>query len=305
MAYRLPTLPDDKINFYREKLFREVSNLFIWKNVPNEIPTDYLERTLIRHGRVMFFYDDEAYGYMALRAGIRGFNIYEQPTHAFAVAPNDQSLPSNYERTIVHKYNEEIGKEKSCVLINNMYGGESLWKIVDHYAFRLALIQQAFDTNALWQNIPVLISVSDDNVRLSLEKMFSDIFTGKPWIVIDKVLTLKEAMQAEPITVDFILDKLYDVKNEVYNEFKQTIGIDASAVEKRERVLVDEVTSNEQITETCLEIMLKQRKIACEEIKKVFGLNIAVDYIGSRKKEEQARGEEALEGGVDNGSSDD
>ncbi len=305
MAYRLPTLPDDKINFYREKLFREVSNLFIWKNVPNEIPTDYLERTLVRHGRVMFFYDGDVYGYMALRAGIRGFNIYEQPTHAFAVAPNDQSLPYNYERTIVHKYNEEIGKDKSCVLINNMYGGESLWNIVDHYAYRLALIQQAFDTNALWQNIPVLMSVSDDNVRLSLEKMFSDIFTGKPWIVIDKVLTLKEAMQAEPITVDFILDKLYDVKNEVYNEFKQTIGINASAVEKRERVLVDEVTSNEQITETCLEIMLKQRKIACEEIKKVFGLNITVDYIGSREKEEQATDEQPFEGGVDNGSSDD
>ncbi len=305
MSYRLPTIPDDKINFYREKLFREVSNLFIWENIPNEIPTDYLERTLVRHGRAMFFYDDSAYGYMALRAGIRGFNIYEQPTHAFAVAPNDQSLPSNYERTIVHNYDEEIGKENSCVLINNMYGGESLWKIVDHYAYRLALIQQAFDTNALWQNIPVLISVSDDNVRLSLEKMFSDIFTGKPWIVLDKVLTLKEAMQADPITVDFLLDKLYDVKNEVYNEFKQTIGIDASAVEKRERVLVDEVTSNEQITETCLEIMLKQRKIACEEIKKVFGLNITVDYIGSKEKEEQATDDEPLEGGADDGSSDD
>ena len=127
--------------------------------------------------------------------------------------------------------------------------------------------------------------------------------TGKPWIVIDKVLTLKEAMQAEPITVDFLLDKLYDVKNEIYNEFKQTIGINASAVEKRERVLVDEITSNDQITETCLEIMLKQRKIACEEIEKVFGLNISVDYIGSREKEDMD--EYPLEGGVDNGSSDD
>lgn len=281
MAYDLPTIPDDKITFFRKKLIREVSNLFIWENLPDEIPIDYLERELIAHGRVMFFYDEQVYGYMCLRCGVRGFNIYNQPTQAFAVVPNDMGLPSNYDRVIVHKYDKDIDSGNACVLINNMYMGESLQPIIEHYAYRLALVQQAFDTNSLWQNIPVLFATDDQSTKLSIEKMFSDIWTGKPWIVVDKALFAKEqGIQADPLKVPFLLAELYDVKNEIYNEFKQTIGINAPGADKKERLLLDEVTSNEQITETCLEIMLSQRKIACEEINSVFGLDISVKARG-------------------------
>lgn len=296
MAYALPTLPDDKIVFYSERLFREVSNLFIWNGLPDEIPVDYLERTLVRHGRVMFFYDEEVYGYMALRANVEGYNIYDQPVNAFAVAPNTIQLPHNYTRTIVHKYDKNIGNDKACVLINNMYMGESLQSIVKHYAYRLALIQQAFDTNALWQNRPVLIPIDDDGLRLSLERLFSKIYSGEPWIIHDKSLLGKnEGLQAQPIEVEFLLDKLFDAKKEVYNEFLQTIGINASPVDKKERLLVDEVNSNDQIIETCVEIMYKQRKIACEEINRVFGLNVSVEYIEAKEVEESGTGDDRIE----------
>ncbi len=279
MARGLPSIPDDKLKFYRDKLLREVSNLFIWDGLPNEIPVDYMERALITQGRVMFFNDDNAYGYMALQCGVRGFNLYNQPTTAFAVAPNDQGKQTNYSRTIIHKYDEKV--EDGCVLINNMYNGESLNTIIDHYAYRMALVQQAFDTNTLWQNIPVIFATNDSNTKLSIEKMFSDIMTGKPWIIVDNALIAKEGgVQADPIEVPFLLDKLYDVKNEIYDEFRMTIGIDSVGVDKKERLLVDEVLSNEQITETCLEIMLGQRKIACEEIKAVFNIDVSVEVRG-------------------------
>lgn len=281
VAYDLPVLPDNKVMFYKKKLVREVSNLFKWEGLPDEIPYDYLEKTLISQGMAMFFYDENAYGYMALRCGKRGHNLYDQPTTAFAVAPNDQLLKTNYTRTIVHRYDEDIGKDKACVLINNMYMGEGLNEIIDHYAYRLALVQQAFDTNAIWQNVPVIMTVDNANMKLSVDKLFADIFKGKPWVLVDNQLLGKEnGTQADPITVPFLLDKLYDAKNEIYNEFKATIGIDHVAVDKKERLIVGEVESNEQSTETCLEIMLSQRRIACEEINKVFGLNISVKVNG-------------------------
>ncbi len=282
MARAWPSLPDDKKTFYTDKLTREVSNLFIWSGLPNEIPVDYLENSLITSGQVMFFNDKSAYGYMALQCGVRGYNLYNQPTHAFATAPNTTGLSTRYTRSIVHKYDENV--ENGCVLINNMYGGKSLVDIIEHYAYRMAVVQQAFDTNVLWQNIPVIFSTDDQNTKLSIEKMFSDIMTGKPWIIVDKALLAKDGnVQAEPVEVPFLLDKLYDVKNEIYNEFRMTIGIDTTGVDKKERLIVDEVLSNEQITETCLEIMLSQRKIACEEIKQVFGLDVDVKVRGGDK----------------------
>ena len=66
MARKLPVIPDQKVQFFRDKLVREVTNLFKWTGLPEEIPVDYLEYSLITHGKVMFFYDDEL-GYLAFR----------------------------------------------------------------------------------------------------------------------------------------------------------------------------------------------------------------------------------------------
>ena len=53
------------VEFYRNKLLREISQLFKWEGLPEEVPYDYLEKALVQSGRAMFFYDDK-YGYMTL-----------------------------------------------------------------------------------------------------------------------------------------------------------------------------------------------------------------------------------------------
>ena len=279
MARDLPTLPDEKIEFYRRKLWREVSNLF------------NLERILVRKGMALFFKDEEAYGYMALECAIKGYNMYRQPTTAYCTAPNDQGKKNYYERTIVHKYDDEIPSEKAGVLINNMYNHEPLYEIVEHYAYRLTLVQNAFDTNALWQNIPVTWSVNDNNMKLSIEKWFADIYSGKPLIMMDKTLLAGDNEIIGNVTeVPFLLDKLMDAKNEVYNEFKASIGLNAPGADKKERLVVAEATSNDESKETCLNIMLSQRKIAAEEINSVFRLNVSVDLAYSEEMEVEEDG---------------
>lgn len=297
MANALPTIPEDKVEFYRRKLWREVSNLFAWENMPKELPLDYLENTLVRKGRVLFFNDSEVYGHMVLEAVARGKNIYGQSTTAECIAPNDQGLETHFKRTIVHKYDDEIDLDNSAVMINNMYDGESLHEIVEHYAKRLTLIQNAFDTNALWQNLPVTWSVSDDKMKTTIEEWFSQIYSGRPMIIVDKALMSDNEVIGNVTEVPFILDKLYDVKNEIYNEFKATIGLNAPGADKKERLVVAEATSNEESKDTCLEIMLGQRKIACEEINKVFGLNVSVKLITDKGDENNGTSEHGIENG--------
>ena len=291
MARDLPTLPDDKIEFYRRKLWREVSNLFKWEGLPDEIPVDYLERILVRKGMALFFKDEEAYGYMALECAIKGYNMYRQPTTAHCTAPNDQGKKSYFQRTIIHKYDENVPIEKAAVLINNMYNHEPLYEIIEHYAYRLTLVQNAFDTNALWQHIPVTWSVNDNNMKLSIEKWFVDMLSGKPLIMMDKTLLAGDNEIIGNVTeVPFLLDKLMDAKNEIYNEFKATIGLNAPGADKKERLVVAEATSNDESKETCLNIMLSQRKIAAEEINSVFGLNVSVDLAYSEEMEVEEDG---------------
>jgi hypothetical protein len=302
MSYTTPTIDDNKIHFYRERLYREVTNLFEWEGLPEEIPLDYLEDSLIRGGRVMFFNAPETYGFMALACTIRGFNTYTKPTHAISISPNTDSMSTTYTRTITYNYTEPLPEGEGCVLINNMYSGQSISEIVEFYAHRLALIQQAFDTNAMWQNVPVVFNVPDNEMKLSIEKLFESIYKGVPWVIVDHLLLAGEKpAQAGLTNIEYRLDKLMDSLHEVYNEFKQAVGINTSGAEKAERLLVDEVQSNNQSTETCLQIMLSQREKACLEIQHQFGLTVTVKVRGQAEESKGNEEEEEIEDGKDDG----
>lgn len=297
MARNLPTIPDDKLNFFTDKLIREVSNLFIWKDLPDEIPVDYLESALIRDGRVMFFKDEDAFGYMALSATVKGYNIYGKPVEAVSTAPNTQGDKNYFKRLVVQSYVTDIKPEDGCVLIENMYNGQSLMSIINFYAARMANVQKAFDTNALWQNLPVMWAVPDSKTKLSIEKLFEDIASGKPWVIVDQQLQAigKEGVSAGAVEVPFLLDKLFDAQNEVYSAFKATVGINTTGADKKERLVVDEAKSNDQAIQTCLQIMLSQREKACKEINKLYGLNVRVNVLQAQKEDDDGNRDDGIE----------
>lgn len=281
MAYDLPTIPGDKIDHFRRRLIREVSNMFAWKGLEElNIPVDRMEYNLITTGRLMFF-PEPTYGHLILPANATGYNLYNEPTRSRAIAPDGSQTFDFGERTIIYGYTPEpFATASSCVLLDNMLFGESLHTIIEFYARRLALIWASLDTNILWQNLPPIISVANDNVRLSIEKVLSEIYAGKPLIVKDDMLKLgNDSVQVGLVDVPIIAKELLDTYQEVYNDFKQMVGIKASAVDKQSGVTETESTSNDQHIRTALDVMLSQRQKFCKVVKKVYGLTITVDVV--------------------------
>ena len=56
------------------------------------------------------------------------------------------------------------------------------------------------------------------------------------------------------------------------------LGINNSNQEKRERLVEDEVSANNDQVNAFRNIALNARKQACEEINKMFGLNVDVEW---------------------------
>lgn len=282
----VPTIQDDKVKFYREQLYRELAHMFEWTGLPATIPHDYLERTLVRHGHVMFYYDEKI-GMDILRAEVLGLNRHDQPVTARSNVQSTIELLDQVERNIKRLTDsdsaiEDFDKNKDAVLISNMEYGASCKTIVDYFAERLALVQQAFDTNLLWQNIPYIFQVDNNDMKLSIEKLFSDIFNGKPFTIVDKhLLASNQDRTGVPTDIEFIGKELMDTRNEIMMKFHETVGITTVGVDKAERVNTLEATSNAQHTKTVLQIMLEQRRIACDNINAFFGTNISVDVVGS------------------------
>lgn len=287
-----PTIPDDKIAFFREQLYRELSHMFVWENMPTTIPLDFLERTLVRSGTVMFYYDENI-GHDVLQAEVLGFNRHNQPTHVRSTIYSTEQPISPISRKVARLTDSERAVEDfneltDAVLISNMANGESCKTIVDHFAERLALTQQAFDTNLLWQNIPYIFQVDSDEMRLSIERMFSNIFGGKPFTIVDKhLLASNQDRTGVPSGIPYIGKELMDTRNEIMMKFRETVGINTAGVDKAERTNTLEITSNAQHTKTVLQIMLEQRQIACDNINAFYGLNVSVNVVGADLMQEE------------------
>ena len=78
-------------------------------------------------------------------------------------------------------------------------------------------------------------------------------------------------------TSPIVFDKLQIQKTNILNECLTFLGINNANTDKRERLVTNEVDSNNEMIQINSDVMLETRKQACEEINKMFGLNISVE----------------------------
>ena len=76
----------------------------------------------------------------------------------------------------------------------------------------------------------------------------------------------------------FIGNQMYELKTYIWNEALSYLGISSVNNVKRERLITDEVQRNLGGTVASRYSRLNMRKQACEEINKMFGLDIDVKY---------------------------
>ena len=65
---------------------------------------------------------------------------------------------------------------------------------------------------------------------------------------------------------------LADYKKEIWNEALSFLGINNLEVNKKERLVTDEASSNNELVNLNLQAMLVPRQKACDEFNKLFGL---------------------------------
>lgn len=286
MAYNLPAIPDDKKVFFTNKLIREVSNMFKYDGgLEDVIPIDIMEYNLIKTGRIMFF-DVEEYGYLALPCTGYGFDFYGRITQAQSIGLGQGAPAHVYKRNVVREFMETYPDDK-CVVCDNMLFGESLMNIIDFYAERMARVWVSLDLNLLWQNIAPIISVADEDTRLSIERMLSKIWSGEPVVIVDNMMKLdSDSVKAGLVDVAPIFNELYQMYQQIYADFKGAIGINTSGTVKESGVAEVEVKSNSQNLATCLEIMLGQREKFIKAVNDVYGTSYSVSVTGDDIEEE-------------------
>lgn len=266
--------------------------VFEWHGLPEGMNEKFIERYLYEDGRCMFFHD-QTLGWMITRCTDSAtLNPYDEPTRLFPAATN--YIPDEAEdNDSLRGY--EVGSE--CVLIQNNDDGLPTNRTIRLFAARMALMQRTIDVNIKAQKTPYIIRCANKNQLLSLRNMFKDIDGFEDCVVVDKSMEAEDAIKVFNTNAPIVFDKLAIEKNKLWNECMTFLGVNNANMDKRERLVDDEVQANNEQIMLSAEMMLKARERAAEAMSKLSGLNISVKIRTLQKPTEatQATGKEVAE----------
>lgn len=247
---------------YAYRLMDLSISMFEWKNLPEGVDERFLEMVLFTDGQAVFFHDDELGDYLALQCLINGkLNVYRIPINRRAFAVNG--------------YQKQLTDKDSVIIFNNMLHTNS-WLDVKMFAKRLYNLDRIIDVNTNAQKTPILIK-GNEQQRLTLMNLYKEYDGNAPVIFADKSLDMS-ALQVLSTQAPYVADKIYQLKTQIWNEALTYLGISNVSFQKRERMVSDEVTRSQGGTIASRYSRLNARRQACEQINKMFGLNIDCDF---------------------------
>ena len=246
---------------YYNRLVELSVSMFKWKNLPDTIDPRYLELALYADGHVVFF-KDEVLGELALRCAVGGgFDVYNVPLVRNVITSN------GYHRRVT---------AADSVLIYNNYLRTPSQLTVQEFATRLYRLDRTIDVNVNAQKTPIMI-VCDDKQRLTMENVYMSYEGNVPVIFANSNLN-PDSIKVFQTGAPFVADKIYQLKSQIWNEALTYLGISNLNVQKRERLISDEVQRYQGGTMACRMSRLKARQQAADKINAMFNLNISVEY---------------------------
>lgn len=247
---------------YFERLTELAISMFEWKNLPDTIDPRYIELHLFEKGNVVYFNDD-VMGNLCLDCITNGrLDVYGNP-----VLRRAYSGYNNYQKLL--KYSDSV------IIWNNYLRTNSVMQI-KMYAKRLYNLDRIIDINANAQKTPVLVQANEKQ-RLTMINLYKEFEGNAPFIFGDKNLDIN-ALKVLQTNAPYVADKIYQLKTQIWNEALTYLGISNVSVQKKERLVSDEVTRNLGGTIASRYSRLESRRQAVEKINNMFGTNIEVNY---------------------------
>ena len=249
--------------FYRDRLTDIALSCVKWKNLPEEIDPRFLEWCLFYDGMAIFFKDDITEKFVCIQVMPSGqFNMYRIPKERTAYAVNGYQ-------------NSDLNEHNSVIIYNNLLRKPSVQDI-EIYAKKLTNIDLTLNVNVNAQKTPIAI-ICDETQRLTFQQLYQNYAGNMPFIFGDKGLTL-DNVKSINTQADYKGEELNKLKTDIWNEALTYLGVSNVQYQKKERINTEEINRSMGGAFASRRSRIKARKNAVEEINKMFGLSIEVDF---------------------------
>lgn len=264
---------DGWYDYYLFTLFNLAKTRYIWKGLPPEIDSYWIEQKLITHGS-LYAYKDKL-GNLRMSPGAEtGYNIYDQPVEGTIVTNTTQT-------SIIKLLPERVifqGDQKNAVYIQDNLNNIPLWYQLQFWAQKLATIKGKIDANLRSLATFSIIGVSPKTMK-SVSQAMNNHLDGEPLWYEDKDVAndLINNINAVNLNPNIYIDQLQQYLEKLWSEMVEQLGVNVVKFEKKERLLVDEVNGNNDMISRYTSEGLDLRKRAAKAINEMFDTNITVE----------------------------
>lgn len=247
--------------FFQRYLLQKAMSVYQWE-MPEEWDKDYFLYTLYCRGVVAVF-SSEQYGVIPQQCSLQGYDVFYRPTTAIIANPVIQGV----KRLRIHK---------DCTLfkLEPDYGG--IMDIVGYYADNMALAAQSAGVNMLNTHMAYTFVTGSKSAAEAMKKLYDQISSGEPAVFYDK--TYKDDLDGQDPWESFgqnvqqtlIAPELFELLHYLELRFDTDLGIPNANTDKRERLVTDEVNSNNVETLSKCALWLENLQKIADETNKMF-----------------------------------
>lgn len=285
--------------YFRRYLLQKVCSVFDIDGLPDswkeQNVDEYVKYCLFGWGSVAVFNTDK-FGVIPQACGYYGYNVFYRPTHAVISNPL-------FDKT----YRLEINKQ--CGIIRLAPDWCGIADLIGHYADLAALVVSAIVSNLYNARLAYVFTADNQAMSESFKKMYDKITEGNPAVVADRKLfgedgTPRWSAFQQNLKQVYLVDVLQAAEQAIEVDFYTQIGIPNVNYEKKERLLVSEISSNRFATQCLSDLWLRTLNATSEKVNELFGLSLKFDYTKALKEQiemETDMQKMQLEGGNEQG----
>lgn len=252
--------------FYRKYLFQKAIAQ-LKPTLPEYWPENLLMYLIFGTGYAAVF-DTAQFGKIYAPCGLSGFDIFYQPTRAIVSHP---LLPGIRDL--------QIGKECAVLRLQPDYSG--IADICCFYGDLLALAAETANTNLFNSRVSFIFAGRNTAQAESWKKVYTKISSGEPAVVADKKLFLEDGsgkllpawmMFQQNVGQNYIVSDVLSDMRKIEAMFDSEVGIPNSNTDKKERLISDEVNSNNVSTYSNMSMWLETLQRGCTQAHKILGM---------------------------------
>lgn len=248
-------------NHYLYQLSSIAMCQFDYDGLPDSITKEHVERILFFEGAGVFYFDDVLNEFHFLSVNPEGkYDLNNEPIFRVGYGQNG--------------FRVQLNEKNSVIVYNNILKAPT-YPSAQFYAERIADLQRSFDVNTKSLKNPKVFQGQKKQLE-TFKNMYEQYDGNSPVLYISEDLDIDSIFKSFNAETTNNLPQLAQAKRELWCEYLNTLGIASTTIQKKERLVSDEISQSVGGAIANFSTRYKVRKNCIDQINKMFGLNISV-----------------------------